>query len=187
MDEETQRQLTEELRPHLEAQRRTRSAHQRRRDALQEQAARFGIETPVHITQEITDLIIKIREVDARIRETESKIIQLETSPAPETILYIPDEAPRIPTLSVPLLDERLRAQDRAIEWVRDAIAEIRELVDLGREESREWRRDERAARQDGMHDHHGEHRTQRIIMIIGAAVLLILAIGLALIAVKVF
>lgn len=199
-DEDTQQQL-DELWPHLEAQRRIRTAHQRRRDALQEQAARLGAETPVHITQEISDLIRKLRDADTRIREIEAKIVHLETAPAPETVLIIPDQAPYIPVLAPAAVDERLRAQDRALEWMRETITELRrlaefaqqtnadtrELTELAREESREWRKHETMARQEGVRNHQGEHRTLRIILIGGAVVLLVVAIGLVLILVKVF
>lgn len=177
MDESTRQQL-DELRPQLDARRRLRAAHQRRYDALAEQAATWGRGVAVEVVQELTDLAVTIKAVDAEIREIEARIIRLETAPAPDTVLMIPDEAPRVPTLVPALVDDRLRAQDRALEWVREVVTEIRRDVAKSRQESLEWRTSETRQREEGMRAHQDHHSSIRLVgMVSGAAVLIILVL----------
>lgn len=183
-DEETQRQLTE-LRDSIAATARIRDAHQRRLYVLQEQAAQYGIDAPAHLVTETVDLGVKIKAADEQIREFRRLAVRLEQ--APQSALTLPDADAVIPVLLPAVVDQRLREMGATVDRMGDMFAHLQELIDLSREESREWRNTERAARQGGMRDHHGEHRTQRIILVGGAVVLLILAIGVVLIAVKVF
>ena len=183
-DEETQRQLSE-LDMSITATARIRDAHQRRLYVLQEQAAQYGIEAPAHLVTESIDLGVKLKAADEQIREFRRLAARLEQ--APQSALTLPDADAVIPELLPAVVDARLRGLDRANERIEDAIDQLWRHGELAAAESREWRRSERAARQDGMRDHHGEHRMLRIVIIGGAVVLLILAIGVVLIAVKVF
>lgn len=176
-DEETQRQLAE-LRERLAATQRIREAHQRRLYVLQEQAAHFGADAPAHLLTESADLGVKIRAADGEIHEIERRIARLEL--APQSALVLPESGPPIPQLVPAVVDTRLQAVEQAIEWMRSTIADIREDVQLAREESREWRQAERAGRQEGQ-------RIYRLLFIGGAITFLILAIGVVLIAIRVY
>jgi hypothetical protein len=188
VDAETERQLNEELRPELESKKRQRRAHQRNRDGLQEQAARFGRKAvPIHIASEIEDVGATIRTLDAEIRELETRIIYLETTPAPETVLVIPDQAPHIPALAPALVDARLRAQDQMLAWMKEIIGSIRQDQALAHEETVAYRLAETQDRKEGTRLHQEQHRTIRYV-VIGLVVLgSIIVIAIVVLFVQVF
>lgn len=184
MDDETQRQLAE-LRDQVAATTRIRAAHRQRLSVLQEQAAKFGIEAPAHLVTEIADLGVTIRETDAQLVEFRRLIARLEL--APQSALILPGGDAIYPELIPAVVDSRLQALDRSNERTLDGLDQIWGAIERAAIESREWRSAERAAREAGMRGHHEQHRTLRAILIGGAVVLLIVAIGVVVIAVRVF
>lgn len=177
VDDSTSLQIAE-LREHLDAKRRERGAHRRRLSALEEHAARLGIETPPHVTNEITDLLIIVRERDTQITEIERQITRLVI--APQSAITLPENGPPIPQLIPAVVDVRLQALKHEIEIVLDLIAEIKDHVAVSREESREWRAAERTARQEGQRD----YRLLFTGIVLGLA---ILAVAVVLIAIQVY
>jgi hypothetical protein len=177
VDDATADQIAE-LREHLEAKRRERAAHRKRLDALEVHAAKLGIETPAHVTNEITDLLVTVRERDTQIRELERQVTRLEA--APQSAISLPEYGSPIPELIPAVVDVRLQALKREIEMVLDLIAKLHEDVAESREESREWRAAERTARQEGQRD----YRLLFAGIVLGLA---ILAVVVVLIAIQVY
>lgn len=170
MDDETQRQLAE-LRDEIVAVARIRDAHKRRLYVLQEQTAQQGILAPAVLITECVDIGVAIRAADVQLAEFRRLVVRLEQ--APPSVLTLPDRAPYLPVLDPTLVNGQLRELGGAIVRMGDAIADLHELDDLAREESREWRAAQRS--------------TDRAFRIGGAVVLLLLTIAVVVLLIQVF
>ena len=168
-DDETQRQL-HELRDELAARRTIRLATRRRLDALEEQAATLGIQAPPQIATEIADLNIKRRELDATCNEIEKRIARLELAPTPavEVLPRTPGSTP-LPQLIPAVIDSRMQAIERG---------QDRDTLLLGQLLARLDAADQ--ARIEGQRDY-------RFLFAGIVVALTILAIGIVLIAIRVY
>jgi hypothetical protein len=130
-DTETQRQIDDtqrqidELREVLLARRRVRDAARQRLDLLEEQAARMGIDTPPHVTNEIVGLTGKLKDRDSEIFEIEKKLTLLERGPPPPIAFIVPDQEPHIPVLAPALVEARLTTIQRLLEQGIETLGEI--------------------------------------------------------------
>lgn len=165
--DETQRQL-DELREQLEAVRRTRAATRRRREALEEQAAKLGNDAPPHITTEITDLLVKQRELDTQLGELEKRIARLALAPQ-SAIEVLPESGTAAPHLIPAVVDSRLQAVERGVEKALTLIGYVVERLD---------RSD--TARTDGQ-------RNRYWLYVCAVIALTIIALSMAIMALRVF
>jgi nitrogen fixation/metabolism regulation signal transduction histidine kinase len=190
---ETDRQLVE-LRDELEARRQARDAMRRRLNALEEQAAHMGRDTPAHITTEIGELVEKRRVLDGTIGEIEKRIARLELSPQSAIEVLPRGESTYDIKLAPVVIDSRLQAVERMLIMLDDRGSRMEGMlgglervlerlagdVTAKAEIDHEWREAERSARSTGQRDY-------RVIFAIVALILLLLAIGVILIAIRVY
>ncbi len=177
MDSATQDQL-DELRDAIEAQKRVRGALTRRQQALEEQAAKLGIDTPPQITTELVDLGVKIKASTDQIRELERSAARLEL--APKSALEFQDTSTIYPHLAPAVVDTRLHHMERQLDQVLDGIAQLGDDQERIRAESREWRAHERTERTEG--------QARRLALAMGIAfVLLVISFAVIAIAIKVW
>jgi septal ring factor EnvC (AmiA/AmiB activator) len=176
VDSATQDQL-DELRDAIEAAKKVRAATTRRQQALEEQAARLGLDAPPHITTELVDLGLKIKAKSDEIRELERSAARLEL--APKSALEF-SYGSTLPQLAPAVVDTRLQVMERQLERVLDALVQLGDEQDATRAESREWRQHERTERQEG--------QSRRLALALGTGfVLLMIVFAVIAIAIKVW
>lgn len=168
-DSETQRQI-EELRTREQSQQRVRDAHQRRLYVLQEQAAQFGKRAPAELVIEIADTGTAIQALDEELREI--KRLHARLALAPTSALQLPDGPSGIPQLVPAIVDTRLQALEVGQARLEGTLGSVLDLVEITREESREYRQSERLSRIEGQ-------RTHRLIY--GLVALAFIAVAVAL------
>lgn len=177
MDSQTQDQL-DELRAAIDAAKRVRTATTRRQQALEEQAAKLGLDAPPQITTELVELGLKIKAKTDEITELERSAARLFL--APKSALEFQDGETLYPHLAPAVVDTRLHHMERQLEHVLDALVQLAGGQDARSAESREWRQHERTERTIGQ-------GRRLALALITAFVLLVIAFATIAIAIKVW